>query len=303
MTNNTYTDQPLNIGTIRRFLTRQESILLFLAIIGALAVLLVVFGQPTSLTEFTEQRTYVSPLGQIAICFVSGYGTLILSRELLYFFNRWREMQPVACGIWLILELLLCVTAMGLVFWGVSGAGKVQLAALVGDLVLGFISLQVIPYVITYLLYRLRETRDEVNRLRQVVDKYESTLLPPADSKVNFYAKGGRLAFSTKMSNLLYVEAADNYVNIHYLNDGKEDTFILHNSLKEIEKRFVGGSLIRCHRGYMVNVENVKLMRKESVGLMLELNQSTKTIPVSKSYASPVIQYFASNTDLALPTE
>lgn len=301
--NEKYIDQTLNIDSLRRFLTRQESILLFLAITLALTVLLVVFGQPTSLTEFTQQNTPVSPLGQISICFVSGFVTLTVSRELLYIVNWRREVQPVACGIWLIVELLLCVTVMALVFWAISGAGQVQLSSLVGDLVLGFVGLTVVPYIISFLLYRLYENRMEIARLRQVIEKHDAAALPPVDTTVNFYAKGGRLAFSTKMSNLLYVEAADNYVNIHYLNEGKEDTFILHNTLKEIEKRFGDGSLKRCHRGYMVNVENVKLMRKEALGLILELNQSTKVIPVSKSYAAAVTQYFASGTDIPLPDD
>lgn len=301
--NGEYIDQTLNIGSIRRFLTRQESVLLFLAITGALTVLLVVFGQPTSMTDFTEQRTSLTPLGQIAICFVSGFGMLILSRELLVLLNHYHEVQPVACGIWLIVEMLLCVSVMALVFWAVSGAGSVQLAALVGDIVLGFMALQLVPYVVSFLIYRLREERDEVLRLKQVVDRYEASAVPAVDTTVNFYAKGGRLAFSTKMSNVLYIEAADNYVNIHYLNDGKEDTFILHNSLKEIEKHYSGTSLRRCHRGYMVNVENVKLMRKESIGLVLELNQSAKVIPISKSYAESVTQFFATSTDIPLPED
>lgn len=301
--NDIYTDQTVNIGSIRRFLTRQESILLFLAITVALAVLLVVFGQPTSITEFTEQRTNLSPLGQISICFVSGLGVLILSREVLYVLNRYHEVQPVICGIWLIVEMLLCVSVMTLVIWAVSGAGTLQLTPMVGDIVLGFVSLQVVPYIISFLIYRLVEARDEMNRLRQVIEKHDSSMMPPVDTTVNFFAKGGRLAFSTKMSNLLYLEAADNYVNIHYINDGKEDTFILHNSLKAIEKRFVDSSLKRCHRGYMVNVENVKLMRKESIGLVLELNQSNKVIPISKSYAASVTQFFASSTDIPLPED
>lgn len=296
-----YIDQTLNIGSLRRFLTRQESILLFLAITLALTVLMVVFGQPTSLTEFTEQRTPISPLGQISISFVSGFVVLTISRELLYIVNWRHEVQPAACGVWLIVEMLLCVTVISLVFWAISGAGKVQLAALVGDIVLGFLGVQLVPYVISFLVYRLIEDRVEIARLRQVIEKHDASLLPPVDSTVNFYAKGGRLAFSTKMSNVLFLESADNYVNIHYLNEDKEDTFILHNTLKEIEKRFADSSLIRCHRGYMVNVENVKLMRKESLGLVLELNQSTKVIPVSKSYAGSVTRFFASGTDIPLP--
>ena len=298
-----YTDQTLNIGSIRRFLTRHESVFPFLALVGALAILLVVFGQPTSMTEFVQQRTTLSPLGQIAICFVSGYGALILSRVVLFLSYRNRDLKPVVWVIWLILELIICVTVMALVMWAVSGAGSVRLAELVGDLVLGFVGLQIVPYVVTFLIYRLYETRHEVIRLQQIIDKLDGTPQQNVDSTVNFYAKGGRLAFSSKLSSLLYIEAADNYVNIHYLNNGKEETFILHNSLKEIEKRFSGGSLIRCHRGYMVNVENVKLMRKESMGLVLELNQSSKVIPVSKSFAEPVTQYFAYNTNMVLPNE
>lgn len=301
--NEKYVDQTLNIGSIRRFLSRQESIFLFLALVGALTVLLVVFGQPTSLTEFVEQRSPLSPLGQISICFVSGYAVLIVSRIALFFFSRNREIQPAAIIMWLLLEMIVCVTVVALVLWAVSGAGKVQLALLVGDLVLGFLGLQIVPYVITYLIYRLYEARQELARLHQALDRMGSTPQQQADTTINFYAKGGRLAFSTKLSNLLYIEAADNYVNIHYLNNGKEDTFILHNSLKELEKRFTSGRLVRCHRGYMVNVGNVKLMRKENIGLVLELDQTAKAIPVSKSYAESIIQYFASNTEIPLPDD
>ncbi len=52
---------------------------------------------------------------------------------------------------------------------------------------------------------------------------------------------------------------------------------------------------LRCHRGYMVNVENVKLMRKDHGSLVLEINHTSKIIPVSKSYASDVIRFFSTN--------
>ncbi len=301
--NEKYIDQTLNIGSVRRFLVRRESIILFLAIVGALAVLLVVFGQPTFLLEFVEQRTGLSPLGKVSICFVSGYAVLILSRILVCIIYRNREMQPAAIVIWLLLEMILSVTVMSLVLWAICGGGTVRLTFLVGNLVLGYVGLQVVPYVITYLIFRLREASEELARLYQQIERLDSAPQQPVDTTINFYAKGGRISFSTKMSNLLYIEAADNYANIHYINNGKEDTFILHNSLKEIEKHFVGSCLMRCHRGYMVNVDNVKLMRKESLGLILELNQSQKVIPVSKSYAEPIIQYFVNNTDIPLPNE
>ena len=301
--NSNYIDQPLNLTSIRRFLTRHESILLFLSLTLVVAVLLVVFGQPTSILNYFDQRSSLTPLGQITISFISGFGVLLLSRLVLFLVGRKRDLAPAAMVIWIVAELILCVSVMALVLWGLCGGGAVDLTPLVGDLVLGTIGVLLVPTVVTYLIRRLREAQGEVMRLRQLLGHQDGQAKQAADASVNFFAKGGRLAFSTRMGNILYIEAADNYVNIHYVNGEKEETFILFNSMKNIEKSFTGTSLMRCHRGYMVNADNVRLMRKEALGLVLEINHCAKTIPVSKSFAEPVTQYFAYNTNMTLPNE
>ena len=301
--NSDYIDQPLNLTSIRRFLTRHESILLFLSLTLVVAVLLVVFGQPTSILNYFDQRSSLTPLGQITISFISGFGVLLLSRLVLFLVGRKRDLAPAAMVIWIVAELILCVSVMALVLWGLCGGGAVNLTPLVGDLVLGTIGVLLVPTVVTYLIRRLREAQGEVMRMRQLLSHQDGQAKQAADASVNFFAKGGRLAFSTRMGNILYIEAADNYVNIHYVNGEKEETFILFNSMKNIEKSFTGTSLMRCHRGYMVNADNVRLMRKEALGLVLEINHCAKTIPVSKSFAEPVTQYFAYNTNMTLPNE
>ena len=301
--NEVYIDQPLNIASARRFLTRYESILLFLELTLVVAVLLVVFGQPTSILGYFEQQSSLTPLGQITISFISGFGVLLLSRVVLFLVGRKRTLSPATMVIWIVAELILCLSVITLVLWGLCGGGTVHLATLVSDLVFGLIGVLLVPTVVTYLISRLNEAQAEVVRLRQLVDRQDAQPRQAADASVNFYAKGGRLAFSTRMGNILFIESADNYVNIHYINGEKEETFILFNSMKNIEKSFAGTSLMRCHRGYMVNADNVRLMRKEALGLVLELNHTAKTIPVSKSFAEPVTQYFAYNTNMTLPSE
>ena len=301
--NSDYIDQPLNLTSIRRFLTRHESILLFLSLTLVVAVLLVVFGQPTSILNYFDQRSSLTPLGQITISFISGFGVLLLSRLVLFLVGRKRDLAPAAMVIWIVAELILCVSVMALVLWGLCGGGAVNLTPLVGALVLGTIGVLLVPTVVTYLIRRLREAQGEVMRMRQLLGHQDGQAKQAADASVNFFAKGGRLAFSTRMGNILYIEAADNYVNIHYVNGEKEETFILFNSMKNIEKSFAGTSLMRCHRGYMVNADNVRLMRKEALGLVLEINHCAKAIPVSKSFAEPITQYFAYNTNMTLPNE
>ena len=51
--------------------------------------------------------------------------------------------------------------------------------------------------------------------------------------------------------------------------------------------------MVRCHRGYLVNLANVKYLRKEKDGLVLEIAYCDRLIPVSKTYAQDVVQQFA----------
>ena len=141
---------------------------------------------------------------------------------------------------------------------------------------------------------RMRELRKENEELRLLFRRQEeSSAVMSGEQNINFYDKGGRLAFSTRIGNILYIEAADNYANIHYMNEGKEDTFILHSSLKDIERDYFANGLLRCHRGYMVYVGNVKVMRKMRGGLQLELNHTARTLPVTKTYANMFTAYFS----------
>ena len=150
--NDKYTDQTINIPSIRRFLLRRESIFLFLALTLVFAILLVVFGQPTSLTELTVQHSQLSRLGQISITFVSGYSLLVVSRIAIGLVGSKHNIQPLALLVWVVSEMILCVSVMALVLWALSGGGRVQLAALVGSLVLGFIGILLMPYVVTFLI-------------------------------------------------------------------------------------------------------------------------------------------------------
>ena len=154
--------------------------------------------------------------------------------------------------------------------------------------------LVVLVVLVLILVFHLRAMHGEIVALRQLsqgIDDGQSRNV--GEESISFYDKGGRLVFTTHTENIIYIEAADNYTNIHYLSEGHEDTFILHNSLKEIERHYTDYGLLRCHRRYMVNVANVKLMRKEKCAFVLEMNHVGRTIPVSKSYESVLANCFS----------
>jgi DNA-binding LytR/AlgR family response regulator len=101
---------------------------------------------------------------------------------------------------------------------------------------------------------------------------------------------------SINIDSLYYVESQDNYVKIYYESDGKLCNYMLRSTTKAIENKF-GEYLIRCHRGYIVNKNKIKIFRNDRDGMYVKLmHDSIKQIPVSRSYASS-IQHFLARTE------
>jgi hypothetical protein len=146
-----------------------------------------------------------------------------------------------------------------------------------------------LPYSILWLYFSWRDKKEQIERL--------ADNQPSADNSRNmiaFYDEKGVLKFSVKKENLLFLESAENYVNICYLNKDKVSRYLLRNTLKKIEENFAGTEMVRCHRSFIVNFEKIKVIRKDKDGLMLEFdNQSIADIPVSKTYVNAVMQTFS----------
>jgi len=121
----------------------------------------------------------------------------------------------------------------------------------------------------------------------------QSNLQPEKPDIINFHDEKGRLRLSIKFHNLFYIESCDNHVNIYYESKGKIIQFLLRRSMKDMENLYANYPLIRCHRSYMVNVEQVKVLRNDKNGVFLDLDiLDAPDIPVSKTYSEQVIKLF-----------
>jgi hypothetical protein len=146
-----------------------------------------------------------------------------------------------------------------------------------------------LPYSILWLYFSWRDKKEQIERLADAPAFSDNPR-----NMIPFYDDKGILKFSIKKENLLYLESAENYVNICYLNKGKVSKYLLRDTLKKLEENFSGTEIIRCHRYYIVNFEKVKVIRKDRDGLKLEFdNPSVTDIPVSKTYVNAVMQTFS----------
>ena len=80
-----------------------------------------------------------------------------------------------------------------------------------------------------------------------------------------------------------------------WYTDSKGDLkrYMLRCRLKTVEESFRGSSLVRCHRKYIVNMDKVKVLRKEKDGYELDLdNDAISPIPITKTYSENVLSRF-----------
>jgi hypothetical protein len=147
-----------------------------------------------------------------------------------------------------------------------------------------------IPYSMLWLYFSW------IDRSRKLKELWGSDITYDLNEMMPFKDEKGIMRISIKTADLLYLQAADNYVTIFYNTQQKQGKYMLRSSLKLIETDLKGSLLIRCHRSYMVNFSKVKIIRRESDGLRLELEAPTLIeIPVSKTYMEEVFKAFGHN--------
>ena len=149
-----------------------------------------------------------------------------------------------------------------------------------------------LPYAICWLYFSWKEKSVLLEHMGQ-----EKGVDATTKTMISFHDEKGELKISIVTEHLLYIESADNYTTLHYLNKSKQSHFLLRNSLKRLEEQLADTSLVRCHRSYMVNMDRVKILKKEKGGIMLELDEeNTPDIPVSKTYYDSFMQAFSRYT-------
>lgn len=303
--------------TIIKYFNRKRNIAAFLVFVYAFAIGFIFLVNPfnvKSWVDWEDTDDYV-----ITVLSVVGIGFFVLlaSRSLMYILRNKVVLNFKGFLIWVAGELAV-LSAFYTLFAheydpNYIGQGYFDIFPRIFMYVA---LLLLVPYIISWMYVALKVKRDveddavvptkatETDDTKSDMSKSisETELLvkeneQPRHNIVNFYDDKGQLKLSVDIDNLLYVESADNYVNIYYSNKGKFSRFMLRATLKSIEDTFADCDLVRCHRSYVVNFKKVKVLRKEKMGLFLDLDfDNSPEIPVSKTYAESVINLFSKHS-------
>lgn len=92
--------------------------------------------------------------------------------------------------------------------------------------------------------------------------------------------------------DLVYIESVGNYANVVIYETGGLARNLYRTTLKSLEASNSLTSIIRCHRSYIVNLDQVIEVTGNAQGLKLHLKDCEDLIPVSRKYIPQVKESF-----------
>lgn len=277
---------------IPAYLNEKGNIVKLIFFTALFALVFINLYSPFGVTARFENTKFGLLLGS-SLVILTGVLVVVISRVILYQVNRFRGSITLAQYLlWIAAEVFSMSMFYALYdklflgemrpFWD-SYKISIRNTALV----------LLLPYSVLWLYFSWIDKNKQIQQLSGTAEG------PAPDQKemIPFRDEKGTMRITVKTNDLLYLQAADNYVTIFYNNQQKQAKYLLRSSLKQIETELKESSLIRCHRSYMVNFEKVKIIRREKDGLMLELDSVIPIeIPVSKTYMDEVFKAFGQDS-------
>ncbi len=275
---------------IPQYLLTKRSLTIMVTSTAAFAFFFIIIYKPFNVVHWAEISRFVFVACVLGIVLL-GMSIAAISRVIMCYRAKKHRITYLQYIAWVGVELVL----MSVAFSICSTLTGVQLdiAEAFEKSLLNTSLILLIPYIIRITAFTLQ---DRNSRLRQIEDDYDKAMQERASTKgiISFYDERGELQLSITKENLLYVESADNYICIWYMKGNLPKKLVLRNTLKRTAELLTDTNVMRCHRGYMVNMEQVKVLRREKEGFYLELGvEGVKDIPVSKTYGEAVLKWLS----------
>ena len=230
---------------------------------------------------------------------------LIGSRMLMYQSKKFFKLSILAYAVWCLNE---SAAIAGLYTWITNSIEHAILgtsnelfykAFMYGSIALG------VPNLIAGMYLSIVDKNNTIKLMSYENTVTEEGKIEGSLKKITLFDNSGSLKLSLNIDSLYYIESDDNYIKVWYTDSkGELQQYMLRCRLKTVEESFKGSSIVRCNRKYIVNIDKVKVLRKESDAYVLDLdNEAIPSLPVTKTYTDIVLAHFTEQQPLLDPIE
>ncbi|MGC3979495.1 MAG: LytTR family transcriptional regulator [Paludibacteraceae bacterium] len=165
---------------------------------------------------------------------LTGMLVVVVSRLIMFFYTKKHTISYWSFVVWILAEVFTMSLFYSLFtkFIPREGMGR-DFMDIMHQSVINTSLVLLLPYSILWLYFSWREKNNIIQHIEQkeiVADSQIKNLIAFPDEK-------GELKISVTIENLLYIDSADNYVTVHYLNKSRISHYLIRNSLKWMEER------------------------------------------------------------------
>ena len=277
-------------GKVAGYLIEKSNLVKLVIFTGLFSLVFVNLYKPFSSDRWIDISSTQYFLYSCVIVFI-GIAVIAVSRYLMNLFVRRYSLNNIEYAIWVVLELVILSgfytlyvlwIRSDLEFWSIEDA-----VIAFRDININTFLVVFFPYLISWLYFAYDDKNKKIRELEK------RGLVRNGPSVLHFNDEKGGQRLSVAFESVIYLESADNYIEINYLLQGKMEKFMLRNSMKRIELELTDTAIKRCHRSYMVNFEHVTSLHKDGDDFFLELDvPQTKRITVSKTYLQKATEAF-----------
>lgn len=255
---------------------KYNSKLIFFISIGVLVFLYLFQPLDVSLMD-NKQKLYVV-MGLGAVTFLSLSLNLLILPSLFpgIFIKRiWNIKKEIIWNIW----ILSTISVSYYLYYRLLGIFEIDFR-----MILGLIIIAIIPITGLITVNRNRMLRNNL-RLSEGINKKLKENKSIEAKLVHFQSDYVKDNLSIKVSLLLLIRAANNYIEVFWKEGEKYKSQMIRTSLLKAEELLKEHKFIfKCHRSYMVNINYIDKIEGNVQGYKLYFENLDFSIPVSKNF-------------------
>lgn len=279
----------MNILTkiIPDYLCEKYNLIKMVVFTAIYAIIFINIYQPFGSSMWVQDDSSIYYFIYSAVVVAIGFVVIAMSRVVMYIWHQKQKIIYIQYWVWVLVEVLFMSLFFTIII--ISIEPKTNAIITFKDSFFSTILILVIPYLLCFMFFSW------VEKNKKLEDRDEILPVDSGTRMIDFYDERQILRLSVMKTNILYVEAADNYVCIFYKKKNGVSRFLLRNTLKALEAYLADVDIVRCHRSYMVNLEYVSVIRRQREGIFLEMsNPDVPDIPLSPRYSDKVNTWFKS---------
>ena len=211
---------------------------------------------------------------------------LLIWKLIRHFVDKW------TVGHSIMLFFLEMILVIGTVFLYINYWSNFEQFNFHGLLTVGSltIAIAILPAFLSTVLLENYWLRQNIEKASHIQTKVEKAVIKPVSKEILIPSDNNNEWLKLDPAQLLFVESVDNYVNVHFKDNGENKKQLLRSNLKKLELEIQNEAIVRCHRSYIVNLANIKSVDGNSRGLQLFFKDYDESVPVARSYVKGILE-------------